>query len=161
MKDGGVDDIEVMVSVVSVIEESIQYLAEQGVINLFAGLKRGVCIEIDPWLIYGPKQIRFVGHSGSGLDDEKAVVEKVVTGELKPEFSVAAVGGLNQIAEGIQAMEDRLYAGKIIIYPHVLDFPLTDIKKFKDDDPDLYRLLGPGETWTKEAEDIFLEKTLT
>ena len=161
VKNGGVDDIEVMVGVVQVIEESIQYLAERGVINLFAGLKRGVCVEIDPWLIYGPKQIRFVGHSGSGLDDQKAVVEKAAHGELKPELSVAAVGGLNQVAEGIRAMEDRLFAGKIIIYPHVLDYPLISLHEFKEKDPGIYKLLGAGETWTKEAEDMFLEKVLT
>jgi len=58
-------------------------------------------------------------------------------------------------------MEDRLFAGKIIIYPHVLDYPLISLHEFKEKDPGIYKLLGAGETWTKEAEDMFLEKVLT
>ena len=159
-RDGGVDDIEVMVAVASVITDTPRYLAEGGVINLFAGLKRGVCADFDPWLISGPQQVRFIGHSGSALDDQEAVVDRVISGELNPELSVAAVGGFNQIADGIRAMQNWIFPGKIVIYPHVKDFPLIATKDFKEKDAEVYAALGEGETWTKEAEAIFLNKEL-
>ena len=161
LEEGGFDDIEVMVAIVPVIKECLKYPAERGVINLFAGLKRGTCMEVDPRLIFGKKQVRFVGHSGSGLDDQKAVVAKAVTGELRPELSVAAVGGFRQIAQGIRSMKEWVYPGKIVIYPHVLDYPLTGLPEFEVKDPDIYDALRKGETWTKKAEEIFLDKKLS
>lgn len=159
--EGGVDDIEVMVAVAQVVSDAAQYAANNCVINLFAGLKRGVCTEIDNSLIYGPKQVRFVGHSGSALDDQKAVVERVVSGELNPELSVAAIGGLNQIRNGIQAMKNWKYPGKIVIFPHVIDYPITALSEFEEKDPEIFALLGAGKSWTKSAEKLFLEKELS
>ena len=161
LDDGGFDDVEVMVAIVPVIKETLQYPAKDGVINLFAGLKRGVVMDVDPWLITGPQQVRFIGHSGSALDDQQAVVNKMQSGELRPELSVAAIGGLMQIAEGIKAMKEWKYPGKIVIYPHVLDFPLTGLHEFKEKDPEIFNTFGKGETWTKEAEQLFLEKRLS
>lgn len=157
---GGFDDIEVMVTIPEVIEETCKYLATQGVVNIFAGMKRGVKMLVDPSLIIGEKQARFVGHSGSGLDDQKAVVSRCMSGQLDPNLSVAAVGGLMQIPEGIQAMKDSLYPGKIVIYPQIMDLPLTPLPALKEKLPEVYRLLGPNETWTFEAEQAFLESEL-
>jgi hypothetical protein len=99
MDKGGFDNTEIMVAIVSVIMETLPYAAKKGVISLFAGLKQGVLMSVDPWLIQGPQQVRFIGHSGSGLDDQKIVVEKMMHGELRPELSVAAVGGIMQVTE--------------------------------------------------------------
>ena len=159
--EGGVDDIEVMVAAAPVVKEAMHFAAENSVINLFAGLKRGVTAEVDSWLIYGPKQIRFVGHSGSALDDQKAVVERVVSKELNPVLSVAAIGGFNQIKDGIVAMKNWKYPGKIVIYPHVLDYPITALNEFEDKDPGVFSLLGAGSSWTKAAETLFLNKELS
>jgi len=158
--EGGFDDIEVMITNVNVIVDSMRYLADEGTLNLFAGINRGVKAYIDAWSIYGPKQIRLIGHSGSGLDDQKAVVSRAISGELKPEISVVAVGGFKQITDGIRAMKNWIFPGKIVIFPHVLDYPLTALKDFKQKDAEVYAALGEGETWTKEAEAIFLNKEL-
>jgi len=158
--DGGFDDIEVMITNVNDIVDSMRYLAEEGTLNLFAGINRGVKAYIDAWSIYGPKQNRLIGHSGSGLDDQKAVVSRAISGELKPEISVVAVGGFRQITDGIRAMKNWIFPGKIVIFPHVLDYPLTALKDFKEKDAEVYAALGEGETWTKEAEAIFLNKEL-
>ncbi|MCD6577424.1 MAG: alcohol dehydrogenase catalytic domain-containing protein [Anaerolineaceae bacterium] len=160
LSEGGFDDIEVMVTNVNVIEDSIRYLATEGTLNLFAGIRRGVKAQIDAWDIYGPKQIRLIGHSGSGLDDQKEVVKKAMSGELNPELSVAAVGGIKQIADGIRAMQEKVYPGKIVIYPHIMDYPLTSLDEFREKDPEVFAALGKGETWTKEAEAVFLNKEL-
>jgi len=160
LSEGGFDDIEVMVTDVNTIEDSMRYLAKGGTLNLFAGINRGVKAQIDAWNICGPKQNRLIGHSGSELDDQKTVVSKAISGELKPGISVVAVGGFNQIADGIRAMKNRIFPGKIVIFPHVLDYPLTALKDFKQKDTEVYAALGKGETWTKEAEALFLNKEL-
>ncbi|NMB90517.1 MAG: alcohol dehydrogenase catalytic domain-containing protein [Chloroflexi bacterium] len=160
MQQGGVDDVEVMVTFPELVVEACAYVAPQGVVNLFAGMKRGVKACVPAELFYGPQQVRFVGHSGSGLDDQKAVVERASTGQLKPQLSVAAVGGLCQIHAGVEAMKNSLYPGKIVIYPQVFDFPLTGLKQMKEALPEVYAALGHNETWSLQAETIFLEKEL-
>jgi threonine dehydrogenase-like Zn-dependent dehydrogenase len=161
MSKGGFNDIEVMVAVEPVIVDSIKYIAKKGVINLFAGLKRGITGKFDANLIYGEKQARFIGHSGSDLDDQKAVVDRSISKDLRPELSVAAIGGINQIADGIRAMKNWVYPGKIVIYPHVIDFPLTGLDKLSEKELEAGKVLGENATWTKEAESIFLDQRLS
>lgn len=160
MKRGGVDDIEVMVASPKVVEDSCRYLATNGVVNLFAGMKRGVKMSVDPWLIVGEKQNRFIGRSGSTLDDQKAVVDRCASKDLNTNLSVAAIGGLNQIPDGIQAMQNSTYPGKIVIFPHILDFPLTALKDLKSILPEVAEDLGENDTWNAEAEQAFLESQL-
>ena len=157
---GGFDDIEVMVTNLGVIGEVSGYAADYGVINLFAGLKRGTMAEVDPWLIYGPKQVRYIGHSGSKLKDQIAIVDRFENGQLEPQRSMAAVCGLNQIAEGVKAMMDSVYPGKIVAYPMIRDFPLTGIIELKTMLPAVYEKLENGRFWTMEAEKAFFESQL-
>ena len=161
MAEGGFDDIQVMVAIPAVIEGALDYAGRGTVVNLFAGLKRGVMAKVNAWLISGPQQLRLIGHSGSALDDQIAVVDRVISGQLKPELSVAAVGGMNQVADGIQAMKDWVYPGKIVIYPHVLDFPLTAIADLEKKIPEIAAYLGEGKTWSQEAEKVFLDRMLS
>jgi L-sorbose 1-phosphate reductase len=161
MRRGGVDDIEVMAAKSDVVADSCQYLAQNGVVNLFAGMKRGVKMPVDPWLIVGEKQNRFIGRSGSALDDQQAVVDRCASGDMDTNLSVAAVGGLNQIADGIQAMQDSTFAGKIVIFPHVLDFPLTALSDLKSVLPAVAEKLGENDTWNAEVEQAFLENQLS
>jgi threonine dehydrogenase-like Zn-dependent dehydrogenase len=154
---GGFDDIEVMVTNLGVIGEVSAFVADRGVISLFAGLKRGTMAEVDPWLIYGPKQVRYIGHSGSKLQDQIAIVERFKNNELEPQRSVAAVCGLNQVAEGVKAMMESVYPGKIVVYPMVRDFPLTGLRELKTVLPEVYDKLENHRFWTMEAEQAFLE----
>ncbi len=160
MAQGGVDDVEIMVAHPSAIDQAVIYLAKEGIVNAFAGLKRGTKAGIDPQVVYGEKQVRFIGHSGSNLDDQKAVLDRVISHQLKPELSVAAIGGLNQIPNGIKAMKECVYPGKIIIYPHVLDFPLTAINDLKNVLPRVYSAMGEDGIWNFEAEKAFLNERL-
>jgi L-sorbose 1-phosphate reductase len=157
---GGFDDIEVMVTIPPIIAEACNYLAPRGMVNIFAGMKRGVKMAIDAWMIIGERQARFIGHSGSGLDDQKAVVNRCIASQLDPNLSVAAIGGLMQIPDGLHAMHDSLYPGKIVIYPQILDFPLTGLSALKEKLPQVYEKLGENETWTQAAETALLENEL-
>jgi threonine dehydrogenase-like Zn-dependent dehydrogenase len=161
MRRGGFDDVEVMVTSLDAIAEVTERIAPGGVINLFAGLKRGTIAEVDAFLIFGPKQLRYVGHSGLKLVDQVAIVNRYEGGELQPHRSVAAICGMRQVPDGIRAMQNATYPGKIIVYPLVADFPLTGLTGLKDALPEVYRALEGGSVWTNAAEELFLEQMLT
>jgi L-sorbose 1-phosphate reductase len=158
--DGGFDDIPVMVAVPKIIEESVEYAGAGSVINLFAGLQRGVKAKIPINSIIGTQQIRLIGHSGSDLSDQKVVVDRITSRRLNTDLSVAAIGGINQIADGIKAMKNWVFPGKIVIYPHVLEFHLTAIDKLEEKIPGIGKYLGEDRAWNMEAEKFFLEKML-
>jgi threonine dehydrogenase-like Zn-dependent dehydrogenase len=155
--NGGFDDIEVMITNIESVIETSDNLANGGVMSLFAGLKRGSMGEVDAWMIFGPKQARIIGHSGSGLSDQKAIIDRFEQGELEPRRSMAAVCGMNQVAGGIKAMMDAVYPGKIVVYPSVPDFPLTGLPELKKVLPEVYEKLEDGRVWTRAAEETFLE----
>jgi threonine dehydrogenase-like Zn-dependent dehydrogenase len=160
LSEGGVDDVQVMAASTEAIVEATRYVARGAVINLFAGVKRGTVAPIDAWQIYGPTQLRIIGHSGSGFDDQLAVVECAEVGQLQPERSVAAIAGFRQIPDGIRAMIAKTYPGKIVVFPLVVDFPLTALSDLKQVLPEVYEKLGSGHSWTGEAEAAFLEAVL-
>jgi threonine dehydrogenase-like Zn-dependent dehydrogenase len=157
---GGIDDVQVLAADPNVAVEATRHLAPGGVVNLFAGLKRGTTAPINAWLIYGPAQIRLVGHSGSGLDDQIAIVERAAAGHLAPERCVSAIGGFRQVPEGLKAMLAATYPGKIVIFPAVPDFPLTALPDLREALPVVYAKLADGRTWTALAEEAFLEAML-
>ena len=159
-EDRGIDDVEVMAAVPEVVLDAVQHVAPGGVINIFAGMNRGTMLELDAWSLYGPQQIRIIGHSGSGLDDQVAIVERIKDGEIQSERSVAAIGGLFQIPDAIRATEAKTYSGKVVVFPNVLDFPCTGLADLKDVLPEVYAKLENGQTWTMEAEQAFLEINL-
>lgn len=160
VRRGGFDDAMIMVTSLEVIAEISRSMAVGGVVNLFAGLKRGTFAEVDAHLICGPQQLRYIGHSGLKLADQVAIVERYRGGELQPHRSVAAICGMRQVAHGIQAMQDSVYPGKIVVYPSVEDFPLTGLPELAGTLPEVYRALGEGCVWTMEAEELFLERML-
>jgi NADPH:quinone reductase-like Zn-dependent oxidoreductase len=161
LAEGGVDDIEVMVTIPAIIGDACQYLAKDGMINIFAGMKRGVSLMVDPTLITGDLQGRFIGHSGSALDDQQAVVDRCMASQLDTNLSVAAIAGLNDIAKGIKAMKDSLYPGKIVIFPQFPDLPLTGLPELAEILPEVAKQLGENDTWNNTAEEAFFESQLS
>jgi hypothetical protein len=129
-------------------------------VNLFAGLKRGTELSVDASLICGPQQVRFVGHSGSALAEQVAIVDRAAAGRLAPERSVVAVGGFRQVADGMRAMSNASFPGKIVIYPMIPDFPLTTLTDLRAVLPRVDERLGAGRTWTPAAEAEFLSALL-
>ena len=157
---GGIDDVQVLAADPDAVSEATRHLAPGGVVNLFAGLKRGTTAPINAWLIYGPAQVRLIGHSGSGLDDQIAIVERAAAGHLAPERCVSAIGGLRQVPDGLEAMLAATYPGKIVIFPAVADFPLTALPDLRETLPAVHAKLTDGRTWTAAAEEAFLEAML-
>ena len=82
------------------------------------------------------------------------------TGSLSPNRSVAAIGSLEAAWDGLQAVENTTYSGKIVIYPHIKPLPLTGITELKETLPSVYAKMRNGLEWTVEAEEELLRLML-
>ena len=95
------------------------------------------------------------------LDElEALVVAKTLAGELSPARAVAAVGGIEAAADGLRALVEGRFAGKIVIFPQLRGLPLTSLEDLAVKDPELASALGPGETWNTDAEAVLFAKHL-
>jgi threonine dehydrogenase-like Zn-dependent dehydrogenase len=147
----GFDDIVVLVPIPAVISEAAAYAAVNGVINVFAGINKGTMVDLDLSDVY-QKQVRMIGHSGSNMIDMQITLEKAATNELSRNRSVAAIGSLSAARDGLLAVKNTVYPGKVVIYPHINELPLTAIVDLKDILPTVYARLKDGREWTNEAE---------
>jgi len=141
------------------IAEAADYLAPGGVMNIFAGVARGTMARLDLGDVY-LRDVRFIGHSGLTTEDMRLTLSQVESGHLSPNRLVAAVGSLNAARDGLQAVRDAVFPGKIVIYPHIKDLPLTPLPDLKHKLPTVYAKLKDGREWTTEAEEEFLRLML-
>jgi len=151
----GFDNIVMLVSIPAVISDSANYLAENGLMNVFAGVARGTLVSLD----YNPfiaRNNRVIGHSASAMADMQITLSKTMLGELSPNRSVTAIASLTAARDGLKAVSDASYPGKVVIYPNIKEMPLTPLAEFKEKFPTVYARLKDGREWTNEAEEEFL-----
>jgi len=155
----GCDDIVMMFPSREEIGFLRTLLSQSGVLNLFAGLPHGNMVEMDinPILTDG---MQIIGTSGSSLNDQKRVLAKATDGIIAPAQIVSAIGGLNAVKEAIIAVNERRFAGKIVIYPAFTELPLLSLSDLQVVYPAIYALLGDNDTWTKQAEDKLFQTLL-
>lgn len=158
-KEQGFDDIVVMAPVPPVIADAATYLAPKGVMNVFAGVARGTKVKLNIEDVY-QKDIRYIGHSASTIDDLRLMLSQAESGELSPNRAVAAVGSLSAVYDGLKAVHDTTFPGKVVIFPHIKEMPLTALPDLKDVLPTVYAKLHEGREWTVEAEAEFLKLML-
>ena len=106
------------------------------------------------------KRIRFIGHTASTIQDLRQMLHQTEAGQLDPNQSVKAIGSLDAFRDGLAAVRDARFPGKVVIYPQVKDFPLTPLAELKDKMPTVYAKLKDGREWTVEAEQEFLKLLL-
>ena len=155
----GFDDIVVLAPVPAVIADAASHLAARGVMNVFAGVPRGTMAELDLSDAY-LRDARVIGHSASTIDDLRLMLNQAEAGSLSPNRSVAAVGSLAAARDGLEAVQDASFPGKIVIYPNIKEMPLTSLHELKDSLPRVFELLKDGHEWTAEAEEEFLRLML-
>jgi threonine dehydrogenase-like Zn-dependent dehydrogenase len=158
-KEQGFDDIVVLAPIPPVISDAATYLAVKGVMNVFAGVARGTKVSLNLSDIY-LKDARSIGHSASTIDDLRLMLNQAESGELSPNRAVAAIGSLDAAKDGLQALKDATYPGKVVIFPQIKNFPLTSLPDLKEKLPTVYAKLKNGREWTVEAEEEFLELML-
>jgi threonine dehydrogenase-like Zn-dependent dehydrogenase len=155
----GYDDIIVLAPSAQVVAEALPLLAPGGVMNIFAGLPRGTRALLDLSAV-AARGVRLIGSSGSLIGDLRHMLEVTEDGHLDPNLSVVAVAGLSAAKEGLEGVIKSQFPGKVVIYPQVLEFPLTMLTDLKERLPRVYAKLGPNASWTVEAEAAFLEEML-
>ncbi len=153
------DDITytaIMAPVPDLVAAAVQSSAARGLINIFAGIPATISgpIDLDAYI---EKRLYFIGTSGSTLDDMKRMLEKVESGRLDTNVSVAAISGFAGAVEGIRAVENRLIPGKIMVYPACKGMGLIRLEELGQKLPDVAACLKDG-LWTIEAERTLLEK---
>lgn len=155
----GFDDIVVLAPVPAVIADAARWLAPRGVMNVFAGVARGVTAQLDLSDVT-LKDVRVIGHSASTIDDLRLMLHQAESGELSPNRSLAAVGSLSAAKDGLAALRDTVYPGKVVIFPHIKELPLTALPDLAAAMPSVRALLKDGREWTVEAEAEFLRLML-
>jgi threonine dehydrogenase-like Zn-dependent dehydrogenase len=156
----GFDDIVILAPSVQAIEEAAAMLAPGGVVNVFAGLTRGTEALLDLNPVIDGRQIRFVGSSGSSIADMRSMLVLVEQGALDTNRTVAAIAGLDGVYDGIYAVSQGTFPGKVVVYPHITGLGLTPLTDLRQRLPQVYARLGPGEAWTIEAEEELLRLLL-
>lgn len=153
----GADDVIVSVPVAAVMAEAATTMARDGMLVFFAGVPNGTMAPLNLSAVY-LHNAQYTGTSGSALTDQETVIQKTLAGQLSPNRSVAAVGGLEAALDGIRAMMEGRYPGKVVIFPQLQGLPLTGVTELKQTLPDVAERLAAGEVWTAAAEQALIER---
>lgn len=152
----GADDVVISVPVASLMAEGAALMNAEGMLVLFAGVPNGTLAPLDMSNVY-LHNAQYTGTSGLTLQDQRQVMERALAGDLSPGRSVAAIGGMNAAREGLEALMEGRYPGKIVIFPQIMDLPLMGLDELQERLPEVGAKLGPGNVWTKEAEAALIE----
>jgi threonine dehydrogenase-like Zn-dependent dehydrogenase len=153
----GADDVIVSVPSAAILADAAALMASDGMLVLFAGVPNGTLAPLNLSDVY-LHNAQFTGTSGSALDDQAAVIRKTIAHQLSPNRSVAAIGGMEAARDGIRAMMEGRYPGKIVIFPQISGLPLISLAELKAEYPDLAAKLGPNDLWTSAAEQALIER---
>ena len=153
----GADDVVVSVPVAKLMEEADTVMKADGMLVLFAGVPNGTMGMVQLSNVY-LSNAQYTGTSGLTINDQKLVMDRRLGGTLSPGSSVAAIGGLETAAEGLQAVLDGKYPGKVVIFPQIHGLPLMGLKELKEKLPEVAAKLGENLMWTNDAEEVLIEK---
>ncbi len=151
---GAVDYCFLMAPVVELVQHAVRDAAERGIINVFAGISAETPVPVDLDAI-ATKRLYFIGTSGSTMEDMRVVLDKVINDTLDTNLSVGAVTGMAGAIDGLNAVNNRTIAGKIVVYPQLDDFPLMELDELVAMYPSIRPTLLNG-CWTKAAEEELL-----
>jgi L-sorbose 1-phosphate reductase len=151
------DDVVVTAPTPKAVVGGSEALLPDGMLVLFAGVPVGTRASLDltPVFQHG---VQYTGTSGSRIADQQRVVDKTLSGLLSPGRALGAVGGIEAARDGLQAMVDGRFAGKIVIFPQLRGLSLTSLEDLAAGDPAIAAALGPGPTWTRDAEAVLFAK---
>ena len=146
---GGADDILVLAPVAKAAEAALEYLANHGYLNMFAGFES----RDKAWMRFNLNDMHygqwtFVATSGSPIAALRRALDDAAAGKIDPNNSVACVGGIETVHDAIYHTHEGTYPGRIVVYPQI-EMPLTPVEQ-----------LAPDGRWTKEAEASLLSEYL-
>ncbi|MGZ6266593.1 MAG: alcohol dehydrogenase catalytic domain-containing protein [Candidatus Limnocylindrales bacterium] len=156
--EAGFSYVALMVPAPALVAQALSLAGHGGRINIFAGFAIGTRaqVDLDRYLAEG---CYFVGTSGSGIDDMKAVLAKLERGDLDTNISLDAVTGFEGFADAIAAVESRTSSGKIMVYPTLPELGLISLGELSERVPAAAAALDHGR-WTRAAEEALLRDAL-
>jgi threonine dehydrogenase-like Zn-dependent dehydrogenase len=158
--ESGYDDIVVLAPFASVVEQAWPFAGDNCVINVFAGLSRGTIARIDLNAV-AQRGVRYTGTSGSSIDDLRRMRDLVESRQLPTNHSVNAIAGIEGVGDGLRAVAEGRFAGKVVIYPNLhKPLPVTPLADLERVLPSVYAKLDGNGMWTREAEDELLRVML-
>lgn len=156
----GYDDVVIMAPSTTAVQQASEVTADGAVINVFAGLARGTLVELDLNPV-AQRGVRYTGTSGSSIEDLRHMRDLVESKQLPTNHSVAAIAGLEGVADGLHAVAEGRFAGKVVIYPNLSKpLPLTPLTELGKVLPEVAAKLDADGMWTREAEDELLREML-
>ncbi len=153
----GFDDIVMLVPVPAVLQEAAEYLGEDGLMNIFAGIPAGKEALLPMDLIVN-RGGRFIGSSGSRTEHLRHTLALATAGQLQPVTALAAVGGMKALKEGLNAVINAKYPGKTVIFPHCPDLPLTGTNELEKLGGDIVSTLDENHLYTMATEKAIFAK---
>ncbi|GIF68456.1 hypothetical protein Ais01nite_64910 [Asanoa ishikariensis] len=151
----GFDDVVVTAPAATAVETAFEHLADGGVINLFAGLPRGTRCAWDLTAV-AHRGVRAVGTSGSTVADLCQARDRIESGAVQPNRSVAAIGGLDAAPDALRAVAEGRFGGKVVIFPNLRGpLPLTALTELRGVVPDVGERLDRIH-WSQAAEEELL-----
>ena len=154
--EAGADDVVVSVPISDVMAEADTVMNADGMLVFFAGVPNGTLAPLNLSAVY-LNNAQYTGTSGLTIDDQQQVVDLADRGELSPGSIVGAIGGMRAAKDGIAALIEGRYSGKVIIFPQIHDMPLMGLGELKENLPEVAAKLASGDLWTNEAEKALLE----
>jgi D-arabinose 1-dehydrogenase-like Zn-dependent alcohol dehydrogenase len=158
-KESGFDDIIMLAPIPAVISDAAKWLAKEGVMNIFAGVARGTsaALNLNETIF---NDVHFIGSSASEIEDMVHMLNDVESGSLSTNRSVAAIGSLEAVPAGLQAMMEARFPGKVVIFQQIKNLPLTGLPELKEVLPSVYSKLKNGHEWTRAAEEELINLML-
>jgi threonine dehydrogenase-like Zn-dependent dehydrogenase len=150
----GFSYVALMVPSTALVGDAVAIAGSGCRINIFAGFANHTRAQVDLDR-YIERHCYFLGTSGSGIPDMKAVLHKVEAGELDTNISLDAVSGFDGVADALAAVEGRTTGGKIMVYPSLPNLGLTRLSELAVRFPTVAARLQDGR-WTKAAEQELL-----
>lgn len=158
--DQGYDDIVIMAPTTEAVQQAAAVAAAGAVINVFAGLARGTLVELDLNPV-AQRGVRYTGTSGSSIEDLRHMRDLVESKRLPTNHSVAAIAGLEGVGDGLRAVAEGRFAGKVVIYPNLSKpLPLTPLTELDKVLPGVAAKLDADGMWTRAAEEELLNEML-
>ncbi len=147
--------LAIMAPVPGIVAQAIDDSGPSALINIFAGIPADKKHPVD-MDAYIRKSCFMFGTSGSVIRDMKIVLDKLNSGVLDTNSLVDAVTGMAGAIDGMDAVQERTLAGKIVVYPQLHELPLTPLADLAEKYPSVAERLDNG-IWTKAAEEELLQ----
>lgn len=147
--EDGFEDVVVTAPGIEPVENAILFLRKDGMLVLFSGTKYGSYAKL-PIGYTASFHGRINASSGSTVEDEKRILEKIESGQYQLDKNVMAVAGFNALKDAVESVASGKFPGKVIVYPQLLKLPLTDLKKIGGYDTVLAEIANNG--WNQQAE---------